>query len=124
MPPSFSDYADAINQVIGNRKLKIIVEPGRSLIAKAGVLLTSIEYIKEGNSKNFAIVDAAMNDLMRPSLYDAYHEIINIISHNLDKKNMILLAQFVKQVTSLEKIGFYLSKIKIYWQFWIQGLME
>ena len=86
LPPSFSDYADAINQVIGNRKLKIIVEPGRSLIAKAGVLLTSIEYIKEGNSKNFAIVDAAMNDLMRPSLYDAYHEIINIISHNLDKK--------------------------------------
>ena len=86
LPPSFSDYADAINQVIGNRKLKIIVEPGRSLIAKAGVLLTSIEYIKEGNSKNFAIVDAAMNDLMRPALYDAYHEIININSHNLNKK--------------------------------------
>lgn len=86
LPPSFSDYADAINQVIGNRKLKVIVEPGRSLIAKAGILLTSLEYIKEGNSKNFAIVDAAMNDLMRPALYDAYHEIININSHNLNKK--------------------------------------
>ncbi|MDG2252463.1 MAG: diaminopimelate decarboxylase [Methylophilaceae bacterium] len=85
-PPSFLDYADAIDKVIGDRKLKIIVEPGRSLIGKAGVLLTSLEYIKEGHTKNFAIVDAAMNDLMRPSLYDAYHEIININNNQFAKK--------------------------------------
>ena len=85
-PPSFLEYADAIDQIIGNRKLKVILEPGRSLIGKAGVLLTNLEYIKEGSSKNFAIVDAAMNDLMRPALYDAYHEIININTHQFEQK--------------------------------------
>ncbi len=85
-PPSFIEYADAINQIIGNRKLKIILEPGRSLIGKAGTLLTNLEYIKEGSSKNFAIIDAAMNDLMRPSLYGAYHEIINLNTHQSEKK--------------------------------------
>jgi len=85
-PPSFLEYADAINQIIGNRKLKVILEPGRSLIGKAGTLLTNLEYIKEGTSKNFAIVDAAMNDLMRPSLYDAYHEIINLNTHQSEQK--------------------------------------
>ena len=85
-PPTFLEYADAIDQIIGNRKLKVILEPGRSLIGKAGSLLTNLEYIKEGSSKNFAIVDAAMNDLMRPSLYDAYHKIINISTHQFEKK--------------------------------------
>jgi len=85
-PPTFLEYADAINQIIGNRKLKVILEPGRSLIGKAGTLLTNIEYIKVGSSKNFAIVDAAMNDLMRPSLYDAYHEIINLNTHQFEQK--------------------------------------
>lgn len=50
-------------------------EPGRALVGNAGVLLTKVEYLKPTESKNFAIVDAAMNDLMRPALYDAYHEI-------------------------------------------------
>ncbi|MDC0423290.1 diaminopimelate decarboxylase [Methylophilaceae bacterium] len=85
-PPSFTDYAVAIDQIIGNRKLKVILEPGRSLIGKAGALLTNLEYIKEGSSKNFAIVDAAMNDLMRPSLYDAYHGIINLNTHQSEQK--------------------------------------
>jgi|TARA_B110000971_G_scaffold184847_1_gene192763 diaminopimelate decarboxylase len=85
-PPSFLEYADAIDQIIGNRKLKVILEPGRSLIGKAGALLTNLEYMKEGSSKNFAIVDAAMNDLMRPSLYDAYHEIINLNTHQFEQK--------------------------------------
>ncbi len=55
---------------------KIIVEPGRVLVGNAGVLLTRVEYLKHGEEKNFAIVDAAMNDLMRPALYDAYHAIL------------------------------------------------
>ena len=85
-PPSFLEYADAIDKIIGNRKLKVILEPGRSLVGKAGALLTKLEYIKEGSSKNFAIVDAAMNDLMRPSLYDAYHGIINLNAHQFEQK--------------------------------------
>ena len=81
-PPSFSDYAKAIKEVLGNRKIQIIFEPGRVIVGKAGILLTKIEYLKSGETKNFAIVDAAMNDLMRPSLYDAYHEIINLSPKN------------------------------------------
>jgi diaminopimelate decarboxylase len=81
-PPSFSDYAKAIKEVLGNRKIQIIFEPGRVIVGKAGILLTKIEYLKSGETKNFAIVDAAMNDLMRPSLYDAYHKIINLSPNN------------------------------------------
>ena len=55
--------------------MKVLFEPGRALVGNAGVLLTKVEYLKLGETKNFCIVDAAMNDLMRPALYDAYHEI-------------------------------------------------
>ncbi len=74
-PPPFAQYAQAILQKMGNRQLKLVFEPGRALVGNAGVLLTKVEYLKHGSSKNFAIVDAAMNDLMRPALYDAYHHI-------------------------------------------------
>ena len=60
----------------------LIFEPGRSLVAASGALLTKLEYIKSGESKNFAIVDAAMNDLLRPALYDAYHEVLPITQHS------------------------------------------
>lgn len=76
IPPAFSDYAQAILAKIGARRVKLLFEPGRALVGNAGVLLTKVEYIKKTESKNFAIVDAAMNDLMRPALYDAYHEIV------------------------------------------------
>jgi diaminopimelate decarboxylase len=56
--------------------LKIVLEPGRFLVGNAGVLLTRVEYLKRGNGKNFLIVDAGMNDLVRPAMYDAYHEIV------------------------------------------------
>lgn len=74
-PPPFAQYAQAILQKMGNHQLKLVFEPGRALVGNAGVLLTKVEYLKHGSSKNFAIVDAAMNDLMRPALYDAYHHI-------------------------------------------------
>ena len=74
-PPSVADYAAALLGVLMGRKERIIVEPGRALAGNAGVLLTSVEYLKHGEEKNFAIVDAAMNDLMRPALYDAWHDI-------------------------------------------------
>ncbi|TNC98002.1 MAG: diaminopimelate decarboxylase [Gallionellaceae bacterium] len=75
-PPSISEYAKALLTALHGRSEKLIVEPGRVLVGNAGVLLTRIEYLKHGEEKNFAIVDAAMNDLMRPALYDAYHAIL------------------------------------------------
>lgn len=77
-PPDFAAYADAILGKLNGRQVKLVFEPGRALVGNAGVLLTQVEYLKHGESKNFAIVDAAMNDLMRPALYDAYHEIVAV----------------------------------------------
>ncbi len=78
-PPSVADYANALLGALVGRKEKLILEPGRALVGNAGVLLTRVEYLKPGEEKNFAIVDAAMNDLMRPTLYDAYHEVLPVV---------------------------------------------
>lgn len=78
-PPAISDYIAALLGVLQGRTQKLILEPGRVLVGNAGVLLTRVEYIKPGEEKNFAIVDAAMNDLMRPALYDAYHGILPVV---------------------------------------------
>lgn len=75
-PPAFQDYTKSILEKLNQKKVKLLFEPGRALVGNAGILLTKVEYLKPTDSKNFAIVDAAMNDLMRPALYDAYHEII------------------------------------------------
>ena len=75
-PPEFTTYAKAILAKLTNRNVKLLFEPGRALVGNAGVLLTKVEYLKMGEAKNFAIVDAAMNDLMRPALYNAYHDIV------------------------------------------------
>jgi diaminopimelate decarboxylase len=77
-PPEFDVYAKAILEKLKGRHVKVLFEPGRALVGNAGVLLTKVEYLKMGESKNFAIVDAAMNDLMRPALYDAYHDIVPV----------------------------------------------
>jgi diaminopimelate decarboxylase len=74
-PPEFAAYAAAMKAKLGDRDIKLVFEPGRALVGNAGLLLTKVEYLKHTEAKNFAIVDAAMNDLMRPALYDAYHEI-------------------------------------------------
>lgn len=73
--PPIQSYIDQVRTRLSNRKLKLLLEPGRSLVGNAGVLLTRVEFLKRGPEHNFAIVDAAMNDLMRPALYDAWHEI-------------------------------------------------
>jgi len=86
-PPTFSDYGKTVKNILKERDLKIIFEPGRALIGKAGILLTEVEYIKNSSEKNFLIVNAAMNDLMRPSLYEAFHEIINLSPSDSEKKN-------------------------------------
>ena len=74
-PPAIGEYVAALLAALNGRHVKLLLEPGRVLVGNAGVLLTRVEYLKHGEEKNFAIVDAAMNDLMRPSLYDAYHDI-------------------------------------------------
>ncbi len=77
-PPAVADYLAPILAQLAGRKEKILFEPGRALVGNAGILLTRIEYLKHGEEKNFAIVDAAMNDLMRPALYEAWHDILPV----------------------------------------------
>ncbi len=71
--PSAAEYAEGIVPLLKDKALKLILEPGKSICANAGILLTRVLYTKKGGSKTFVIVDAGMNDLIRPSLYDAYH---------------------------------------------------
>ncbi len=75
---SIAEFLDGALGVLAARKHKLIVDPGRSIVGDAGLLLTRVEYIKPGTARNFAIVDAAMNDLIRPSLYDAWHEVLPV----------------------------------------------
>lgn len=76
-PPHPREYADIIMKEIDS-SYGLILEPGRSLVGNAGALLTKVLYVKEGTFKNFVIVDAAMNDLIRPAFYDSYHEILKV----------------------------------------------
>ena len=75
VPPHPVEYARAVKETLGDLGLKIALEPGRMIAGNAGILVTSVIYVKEGADKTFTIVDAAMNDLIRPTLYEAYHEI-------------------------------------------------
>ena len=74
--PSPADYAKTVQSVLGGLGCRLILEPGRAIVGNAGVLATRVLYIKEGASRSFVIVDAAMNDLLRPALYDAHHDIV------------------------------------------------
>lgn len=75
-PPAVAEYAQALLAALGKRPQKLLFEPGRLLTGNAGVLLSTVLYLKPGQNKNFAIVDAAMNDLMRPALYEAWHDVL------------------------------------------------
>ena len=74
-PPHPSEYAGAIIREIQDLACTLILEPGRVLVGNAGILVSQVLYTKKSGGKNFIIIDAAMNDLVRPSLYDAYHDI-------------------------------------------------
>jgi diaminopimelate decarboxylase len=78
-PPEPKEYIQAVLQRLGNNDFEILMEPGRAIVGNAGILVTQVEYLKPTTNKNFAIVDAAMNDLVRPSLYSAWQEIIPVI---------------------------------------------
>lgn len=82
-PPHPKAYAQAMAEKMeGRENLKLILEPGRAIAANAGILVTEVEFIKEGEEKSFAIVDAAMNDLLRPALYSAWQKIIPVNTHS------------------------------------------
>lgn len=77
-PPDLPAYADMVRSITGNLGCQVTLEPGRSLVGNAGVLLSRVIYVKQGLHRRFLIVDAAMNDLIRPSLYDAYHAVLPV----------------------------------------------
>ncbi len=76
--PEPSDLAEAILPVVKEVKAKIILEPGRSVVGNAGILLTQVQFVKDKGHKHFVIVDAGMNDLVRPAMYEAYHQIVPV----------------------------------------------
>jgi diaminopimelate decarboxylase len=77
-PPSLEDYLGRLFRRLADRKIRILFEPGRSLVGNTGLLLTRVEYLKLGPVKSFVIVDAGMNDLVRPALYDAWHDVLPV----------------------------------------------
>jgi len=85
-PPVPADLAKNLIPLLEGRNLTLIMEPGRSIVGNAGILVTKTLYLKKGSEKEFIIVDAGMNDLIRPSLYDAYHQ-INPVQKK--KRNMV-----------------------------------
>lgn len=77
-PPHPTEYAERLFERLGKHDFEILIEPGRAIVGNAGILLTRVEYLKSSRAKRFAIVDAAMNDLLRPALYDAWQEIVPV----------------------------------------------
>ncbi len=84
-PPEPSEWAQAIIPFIKKNGLKLIIEPGRSMMGNTGILLTKVLYIKKNGDKTFVIVDAGMNDIARPSLYGSYHGVVPVHEHKADK---------------------------------------
>jgi diaminopimelate decarboxylase len=87
-PPSPAEYISAILQRLADRDFEIMLEPGRAIVGNAGILLTRVEYLKPSTGKNFAIVDAAMNDLVRPSLYGAWQDIIQVNADSSEEQQV------------------------------------
>ena len=86
-PPSIGEYAKVLMDKLRSYPLEVVIEPGRAIVGNAGVLLTRIEYLKHNHHKNFAIVDAGMNDLLRPALYNAWQDILPAELRTTEKKS-------------------------------------
>ncbi|MCL4322723.1 MAG: diaminopimelate decarboxylase [Deltaproteobacteria bacterium] len=82
MPPHPSTYMNSIKNILGDYKGKVIFEPGRVIVGNSGIFVTKVIYNKDTGSKNFVIVDGGMNDLIRPALYEAYHEIVPVVKRS------------------------------------------
>lgn len=95
-----SQYAKLLKDLTHDLNVKITIAPGRSLVGNAGILVTQVIFIKETAVKNFAIIDAAMNDLMRPGLYDAYHEVLPV-KNKIGSKNTYDLAGPICETTDI-----------------------
>lgn len=90
-PPPLPDaYAAIVKKHVGKLGLKVIFEPGRLIVGNAGILVSEVIYLKEGEAKNFLIVDAAMNDLIRPTLYDAFHDIRPVVQAGTETPRMVV----------------------------------
>jgi len=81
-PAPIGEFLDGALGVLAGRKEKLIVDPGRSIVGSAGALITRVEYVKPGEAKSFLVVDAAMNDLLRPALYGAWHEVLPVLEED------------------------------------------
>jgi diaminopimelate decarboxylase len=101
-PPEPQDLVNLLKTILP-KGIKLILEPGRSIIADAGVLLTKIEYLKETEVKNFAIVDAGMNDLIRPSLYSAWQNILPLQQKNISVTNVDIVGPVCESTDFLGK---------------------
>ena len=77
--PSPADYAQVVRETVGDLDCRLVLEPGRVLVGNAGVLVSRVIFVKEGATRSFLIVDAAMNDLIRPTLYEAYHDVVPVV---------------------------------------------
>lgn len=78
-PPSPEEYGAVVKRTVGDLGCKVLLEPGRVIAANAGILVTKVIYVKPGETKEFVIVDAAMNDLIRPAMYDAHHDVLPVV---------------------------------------------
>jgi len=90
LPPSIGAYCKQLLQCVRGSGLRLVVEPGRALVAEAGILLTRVVHVKTTGRKRFVIVDAAMNDLIRPSLYGAYHEVRPVVHNSNDAREEVV----------------------------------
>jgi len=106
-PPSPQQYADAMHHLLAGRDLEILLEPGRAIAGNAGILVTKVEYLKETEDHNFAIVDAAMNDLLRPVLYQSWQAIEAV------DKNTTVDAQTYDVVGPICETGDFLGKDRL-----------
>ena len=88
-PPTPKEYGQMIKRVLGHLNCEIEIEPGRLLVGNAGLLVSEVIYVKKGHDREFLILDAAMNDLLRPALYEAYHDIVPIIKSRLEHKDAV-----------------------------------
>jgi len=87
VPPTPQEFADAVWPKLKDRNVKLVLEPGRSIAANAGIFVTQVEFLKSNEEKNFAIIDGGMNDLIRPSLYSAWQRIVEVQPRqNVEKK--------------------------------------
>jgi diaminopimelate decarboxylase len=103
------DYAQMVKEIIADLNVKLTIAPGRAMVGNAGLMVAKVIYLKETDSKNFIIIDAAMNDLMRPGLYDAHHEVLPAIVKEGEKATYDLVGPVCESTDILAKNREFIS---------------